>query len=46
MSRLIDTEVMRALFRYPDIDLSSEISAAKGAAKLASHVNEVEIVSE
>jgi len=46
MSRLIDSEVMHALFRHPDVDLSSEISAAKGAAKLAAYVNEVEIVQE
>ena len=46
MSRLIDSEVMHALFRHPDIDLSSEISAAKGAAKLAAHADKVEIVSE
>jgi len=46
MSQLIDSEVMHALFRHPDIDLSSEISAAKGAAKLAAHVDEVEIVPE
>jgi DNA gyrase subunit B len=46
MSRLIDSEVMHALFRHPDIDLSGEISAAKGAAKLAAHVDEVKIVPE
>ncbi len=46
MSRLIDSEVLHALFRHPDVDLSSEISAAKGAAKLAAYVNEVEIVQE
>ena len=46
MSRLIDSEVMHALFRHPDIDLSNEISAAKGAAKLASYVDEVKIVPE
>ncbi len=46
MSRLIDSEVMHALFRHPDIDLSNEISAAKEAAKLASYVDEVKIVPE
>ncbi|MEE9580543.1 MAG: DNA gyrase subunit B, partial [Nitrosomonadaceae bacterium] len=46
MSRLMDSEVMHALFRHPDVDLSSEISAAKGAAKLAAYVDEVEIVQE
>ena len=46
MSRLIDSEVMHALFRLPEIDLSSEASAAKGAAQLAAHVSEVEILPE
>ena len=46
MSRLIDIEVMHALFYHPEIDLSSEASAAKGAAKLAARVSEVEIVPE
>lgn len=46
MSRLIDIEVMHALFYHPEIDLSSEASAAKGAEKLAARVSEVEIVPE
>jgi len=46
MSRLIDSEVMHALFYHPEIDLSSETSATKGAAKLAARVSEVEIVPE
>jgi DNA gyrase subunit B len=46
MSRLIDIEVMHALFYHPEIDLSSEASAAKGAAKLSARVREVEIVPE
>ena len=46
MSRLIDNEVMHALFYHPEIDLSSEKSAAIGAAKLAARVNEVEIIPD
>jgi len=46
MSRLIDSEVMHALFRHPDVDLSSEISAAKSAAKLAAHVSNVDIAPD
>ena len=46
MSMLIDSEVMHALLRHPEIDLSSEASAKKGAAKLAALVSEVEIVPE
>ncbi len=46
MSRLIDSEVMHALFYHPEIDLSSEKSAATGAAKLAARVNEVEIIPD
>jgi DNA gyrase subunit B len=46
MSRLIDIEVMHALFYHPETDLSSEDSAAKGAAKLGARVSEVEIVPE
>ncbi|MEP7073358.1 MAG: DNA topoisomerase (ATP-hydrolyzing) subunit B [Nitrosospira sp.] len=46
MSRLIDSEVMHALFRHPDIDLSSEVGAADSAAKLAAHVATVQITPE
>ena len=46
MSRLIDSEVMHALFYHPEIDLSSEGSATTGAAKLAARVNEVEIIPD
>ena len=46
MSRLIDSEVMHALFYHPEIDLSSEDSATTGAAKLAARVNEVEIIPD
>ena len=46
MSRLIDSEVMHALFYYPEIDLSSEDSATTGAAKLAARVSEVEIIPD
>ncbi|MEO8767396.1 MAG: DNA topoisomerase (ATP-hydrolyzing) subunit B [Nitrosospira sp.] len=46
MSRLIDTEVMHALLRHPDIDLSTEIGAADSAVKLAAHVATVQITPE
>ena len=46
MSMLIDSEVMHALLRHPEIDLSSEASAKKGAAKLVSLIDEVEIIPE
>ncbi|MBA2658943.1 MAG: DNA topoisomerase (ATP-hydrolyzing) subunit B [Nitrosospira sp.] len=46
MSRLIDSEVMHALFRHPDVNLSSEIGATDSAAKLAAHVTTVQITPE
>ncbi|WP_052493997.1 DNA topoisomerase (ATP-hydrolyzing) subunit B [Nitrosospira sp. NpAV] len=46
MSRLIDSEVMHALFRHPGVDLSSESHAAESAAKLAAHVGTVKITPE
>ena len=46
MSRLIDSEVMHALFRHPGVDLSSEVHAAESAAKLAAHVATVQITPE
>ncbi len=46
MSRLIDSEAMHALFRYPNISLENEIEATKSAATLAAHVAGVEIIPE
>jgi len=46
MSRLIDSEVMHALFYHPEIDLSGKKSAATAATKLAARVNEVEIIPD
>jgi DNA gyrase subunit B len=46
ISRLIDSEVMHALFRHPDVDLSSETGAADSAAKLSAHVKTVQITPE
>ncbi len=46
MSRLIDSEAMHALFRYPDISLESEIEATKSAVTLAAHVAGAEIMPE
>jgi len=46
MSSLIDSEVMHALLRQPDIDLSSETAAAQSAARLAAHVATVKIDPE
>jgi DNA gyrase subunit B len=37
---------MHALFRHPDVDLSSEIGAADSAAKLSAHVATVQIIPE
>ena len=41
MSSLIDSEVMHALLRDPDVDLSSEARAAESAARLAAEVKPV-----
>ena len=46
MSSLIDREVMHALLRHPDMDLSSETGAAESAARLAAHVATVKIEPE
>jgi len=46
MSRLIDAEVMHALFRHPEVDLSSETSASQSAAKLAQYVGNATIIPE
>jgi DNA gyrase subunit B len=46
MSSLIDREVMHALLRHPDVDLSNESGAAESAARLAAHVATVKIEPE
>ncbi|WP_090829521.1 DNA topoisomerase (ATP-hydrolyzing) subunit B [Nitrosovibrio tenuis] len=46
MSSLIDREVMHALLRYPEVDLSSEKGGAESAARLAAHVATVKIEPE
>jgi DNA gyrase subunit B len=46
MSRLIDSEAMHALFRYPNINLDSEAEATKSAASLVAHVAGIEISPE
>ena len=46
MSQVIDSHIMHALLRQPDIDLSSEQAANDSAAKLAARVKDVQIVAE
>ena len=46
MSQVIDSHIMHALLRQPDIDLSSEQVANDSAAKLAARVKDVQIVAE
>lgn len=46
MSRLIDSSVMYALLRQPDVDLSNEIKAVESAARLDARVDEVKITAE
>lgn len=46
MSRLIDSAVLYALLKQPDIDLSNEMSTLDSAAKLTSLLHDVEIVTE
>ncbi len=46
MSQVIDSHIMHALLRQPDIDLSSEQAANDSAAKLATRVKDVQIVAE
>ncbi len=46
MSRLIDSQVLYALFKQPNIDLSSEVLAWDSANKLAALLNDVEIEAE
>jgi DNA gyrase subunit B len=46
MSQAIDSHVMHALLRQPDVDLSDEQAAIDSAVRLAAHVKDVEIVAE
>ncbi len=46
MSQVIDSHIMHALLRQPDVDLSSEQTAHDSAAKLATRVKDVQIVAE
>lgn len=46
MSRLIDSQVLYALFKQPNIDLSSEVLARDSASKLTALLNDVEIEAE
>ena len=46
MSQAIDSTVMHALLRQPDIDLSNAESASASAQRLASRVKDVEIAAE
>lgn len=46
MSQVIDSHIMHALLRQPDVDLSSEQTANDSAAKLATRVKDVQIVAE
>jgi DNA gyrase subunit B len=46
MSQAIDSHVMHALLRQPDVDLSDEQAAIDSAVRLATHVKDVEIVAE
>lgn len=46
MSRLIDSQVMYALLRQPDIDLSNEQNAINSADQLASRVKDIKIIAE
>ncbi|MFZ1851465.1 MAG: DNA topoisomerase (ATP-hydrolyzing) subunit B [Nitrosomonas sp.] len=46
MSQVIDSHIMHALLRQPDIDLSSEQAANDSAARLAARVKDVQIVAE
>ena len=46
MSFLIDSQVMHALLRHPEVDLSSETHAAESAARLASEVKPVSVTPE
>ncbi|MBP6057595.1 MAG: DNA topoisomerase (ATP-hydrolyzing) subunit B [Nitrosomonas sp.] len=46
MSQAIDSHVMHALLRKPDVDLSNGQAAADSAARLAARVKDVEIAAE
>ncbi len=46
MSQMIDSNVMHALLRQPDVDLHSEQAAIDSAARLAARVKDIEIVAE
>jgi DNA gyrase subunit B len=46
MTQAIDSHVMHALLRKPDVDLSSGQAAADSASRLAARVKDVEIAAE
>jgi len=46
MSQMIDSHVMHALLRLPDVNLSSGQAAADSASRLALRVKDIEIVAE
>ncbi|MBY0498064.1 MAG: DNA topoisomerase (ATP-hydrolyzing) subunit B [Nitrosomonas sp.] len=46
MSQMIDSNVMHALLRQPDIDLHNEQTAINSAARLAARIKDVEIAAE
>ncbi|SFD98328.1 DNA topoisomerase (ATP-hydrolyzing) subunit B [Nitrosomonas sp. Nm166] len=46
MSQLIDSNVMYALLRQPDVDLSSQQAAMDSASRLAARVKDVQITAE
>ncbi len=46
MTQVIDKNVMYALLRQPDVDLSSEQAAIDSAARLAARARDIEIVAE
>ena len=46
MSQLIDSNVMHALLKQPDVDLSNETTAKESATRLAVRVKDIEISAE
>lgn len=46
MSQMIDSNVMHALLRQPDVDLSSEQAAIDSATRLAARVKDIEFAAE
>ncbi|PXW88899.1 DNA gyrase subunit B [Nitrosomonas sp. Nm84] len=46
MSQVIDSNVMHALLRQPDVDLSNENHAIDSASRLAARVKDIDIVAE